>query len=607
MSSKTTVVLFLLLLAVVAAVKWTRRDAVPVDPSERRLVPAAMLRDAITIRFRPGESRTPKSDPYDIVRDASGTWRLESAAVLGGKSLPARADRCLWLVDVLRDAAFVRTLGAANVDNPGAFGLLPTQGDVIEVVAAGSTSSIVFGFDVDGNGIAVRRGKDWPPVVVDKSVLEEARRPAAEWWERRMVAADSADVRAVTLVDGSVRTRLVRESGRWLIAEPVIGRADPARAERLAALAVTVAARDGTGVEPPASAAKIDVVVEAAGKPPATFHAAVSERRMWLRRFGETSWAEASSEAPDVFSFRADDFRSRRVFPVEVGDLTALEWKRPGSARVAFRRIGGQWFYEPPEDSGWTDLSMKRPLLALDGLTGPRFIESVLATEVEGLHPPKPIGDRWTVAWTASKGGADTTRGAWSVGDGADGAVLYAAEDGAFGTFRKNGLSAFDVPWWSLLAKPLNATAPWSITEVEVTDSVGRKVSLRAVSAREGGFDYVLATPESPEGRPAPRERVDAVLGRIASLAARRFVGMNAPQASGLSSPRLVVRWRDTIQRSERELVPNPKSGRWYTWRIGADDGEGGVFGDYPESLPGLCFTTEARDLDPFLDLLAPP
>ena len=607
MSSKTTIVLFLALLLIVAAVKWNRRDAVPVDPSERRLVPAAMLREETTIRFRPGESRTPKSEAYELVRDRSGAWTLTSASVLAGKSVPARADRCLSLVDVLRDAAFVRTLGSASADNPGAFGLLPAQGDVIEVASGASTSTLVFGFDVDGNGVAVRRGNDWPPIVVDKAVLDEARRPAAEWWERRMVASDSADVRAVTLVDGGVRTRLVRESGRWLIAEPVIGRADPARAERLAALAVTVAARDGTGAEPPASAAKIDVVVDATGKPPATFHAAISERRLWLRRAGETSWAEAASEAPDVFSFRADDFRSRRVFPVEPGDLTSLEWTRPGASRVAFRRIGGQWFYEPPEDSGWTDLSMKRPLLALDGLSGPRFIESVLATEVEALHPSRPIDRRWTVGWSASKGGSDTTRGGFSVGDGEDGTRHYVADDGAFGTFRRNGLSAFDVPWWTLLAKPLNATAPWSITDVEVTDAAGRKVALRAVAARDGGFDYLLVAPESPDGRPAPRERADAVLGRIASLAARRFVGMNVAESAGLASPRLIVRWKDTVQRSERELVTNPKTGRWYTWRIGADDGEGGVFGDYPDSLPGLCFTTEARDLDPFLDLLAPP
>ncbi len=607
MSVKTTLVLLVLLLSLAAVVKWLQRDDLPTAPEERRAFATVNLRELTEIRFVPGEARSPKVFPFRLMRSDDETWSIVAQSLENGRRLPARTDRCLSLLEVLRDATFIRRLPESTPNQPGQLGLIPTQGDVLTMITSSGSFTAVFGFDIDASGVVLRVGEDWPPCVVDKAVLTELRRPPGEWRERRMIAAEPAHVRSVALVrDGNVAARLVKESGRWLMTDPSLGRADQTHGDRLAALSVTLACGDGDS-QPPTNARFMVVEVELANSTlKRRYEVAYDGPRAWLRASKETPWVPCTSEIPDLFVGSSLDLRSRRLFDCDLEDLVSVEWRRAGAARVAYRRIAGGWFYEPPDESGWTDLNGRKPALPLDRLAGARLMESIAVTDAMKLSDEGPATIEWEIAYSVSKNGSPPTSATIKIGKGPDDGLRFTASHGISGSLRKLALSAFEIPWWTVVSRQLNTTAPWSITDVEVTDAMGRSVAMRATSIGQGRFGFTLTSPEHPDGIPAPSEQLDPILGKITGLSAKRYEGLGQPQNFGLTTPRFTIRWKDTVQRNEAELTLTPQIGRWYTWRVGTDDGDGGLWGDYPDSMPGFIFATERRDIDPFIDALTP-
>ncbi len=615
MSPRTTLVL-VILLAVAAGVAWfVSRNEAPRTAEARRLLAGVTAADVVQVKI----AIEGKPDGTVLLRRAGAgdSWTLAETNSGGEMVRPARRRSVESLLDTLREASAVRVIAGASQDEPGRFGLAPgMRRSVTVTMKDGSNRTIWFGADVTDQSVAARVDDRWPPVEVDGQIVREVIKPAGDWLERHLVVVEPTAVRSVRVQSadpGIGSFTVAKESSQWILRAPSLARADQVRCDRLVATLSSLELQDAD----PASGApgsrpatpRLVVDVEAIGSESATtMEFGDSDHRglVAARRKGDATWGFVRPLIVEALGRGAPDFLERTLVTQDSSRIRRVRVLRDGETLIDVGRPGaGPYFFAPPPEWKWPPVHGQVPKLTLDASAQTSFIDSLQRLSVTSVDAAVRVpSPRLTVIVDeAGATEADRLVSHQILIGGDDGGQRAVDVDGGrlTGTLKSSATDFLERPYFHLLARQANATAWFSILEVSIEEPGRRTVTMKAMLQPDRTIVWKYKGQEG-DWAPLPVEVSDPILTKVSLLTVKSFVSSRAVPEHGLDRPRLIVKWKDTIQQSEVKVnVDAP--GQVMTWRVGARDGAGADFGEV-DIHPGLVFQTEARDLDPFLNLL---
>jgi hypothetical protein len=602
MSLRTTVVLLVLVALAGGAIWWFTREGAGPPPRERRLLPGLVAGDVATVTVAAEVGDVPLRGTLTLSREGPSGWLVRV-----GDERPARAreDRVRAVLDTLRDGWVPRELAGASESDVGRYGLAAGQRVVVEVVTTGGgRRTIEIGAQVSENGFAARVDGRWPPVEIDRQIRDDLAAAADAWRETRLAPFDASMAQAVTVrFPGAPDAGFVarRESGAWQIREPALLEADQALVTRLAASVSALESRGpfrASSGAPGETLVRYEVEVSGASRP---FVVEIGKERdgdLAPARDGEDpSWRAVSLAGLELIGQPMSQFRSRRLVPLDAGDVANVVHSRGEDVSLRLERIGTRMFFEPPEAWGWT-LHGRRRSMPLDPVAQADFLQLLCTLEAAAFERGPPVvPDRTLVV--RSRAGSEIKLG---FGKDEAGRRPYSRFGPAGeGVVRSPDLAFLDRPYFALLAREAYTAAWFSLSAIEVEDAGGRKVRIDAVSTAGTEPDFVLSEPRGEAKRRVPREVANPATEKICLLTVDRFASHGGRASFGLDRPAYRIRWLDSGK--SQGTPPDPSVGAWITWTVGPR-GEGGLNAGEVSTCPELIFMTGPADVDPFLNLL---
>jgi hypothetical protein len=595
------------LLALVAiaglAIFWLNRgDGGPAGPGGRRLMPGLVTADVKTIQVRAERSGTSVPGSVTFAADPAG-WTVRAA---DGPQRRARAEKVANLLQALREASYLSELGAAAKDQLTRHGLAEGQRVIVELrTADGRARTLELGAVVSQGGVAARVDGGWPPVEVDRQILEDVTAPPEVWFERRLAPFDSSVAQGVRVTFPSAPEKgflASRESGQWAIREPALMRADQTLVARLlaslSALEETGAIASDTRPEPNVQV-RYEVRVPGRASPAVVEIGDVREGALVAARGGDDPrWVAVSLTGLELIGQPVGEFRSRRLVESDLADIQEVE-VTPGPLRLVRKR--DRLAFDPPKEWGWKTLGGPRQL-PLDPSAQADFLQALTQIEATDFERGPAFEPETLLVVKSGAAGAPKTEARFRFGKDEGGKRAFARlGDEQEGHVRAAATAVLSKPYWQLLARQAYSAMWFSFATIEIEEAGKRKAVIvaRSTSGEEPDFD--LAEPASQPRRHVPREIVNPVVDKLALLTVEQFVGHGDAAAWGLDKPKYIIKWHDSGK--SQGVAPDPASGQWVTWRV-ADRGPDGRHAGDLDSQPGLIMKTETRDLDPFLNLL---
>jgi Domain of unknown function (DUF4340) len=612
---RTTVVLLVLLALAGGGIWWaTRGDGGGgiAGPGSRRILPGLQAAEVTSITLVSERGDTLLKGSVTFTRGEDGGWTVRA-----GEEAPvrARAERVRSLLESLREAIWLRELTGASRDALGAHGLDPGRRVVVGLAtSSGARRQLEFGAVVSEGGVAVRADGGWPPVEVDRQLLDEVIAEPGKWVETRLLPFDPGAAQAIRVTfpkSPEQSFRASREAGQWAIREPVLLRADQGLIMRLIASLSSLESRGPYEAEGAAPGVLVRYEVEAPPRArPYVIEIGEGTRGDLVpaREGGTEAWRAASLAGLELVTRPAEHFRSRKLLDLEAANVQDVQVS-PGPLHLV--RKGPQLFFEPPADWGWRFLGSVRSL-PLDATAQADFLQALgelEAAEFEaGSSASAPTTSRpafeptRTVVIRHGPPGSPGSEIRLKFGADEGGKRAFARlADAREGSVKSTDLAFLEKPYWQLLARQAYNAAWFSFATIEVEERGKRRAVATAISNAGSGPEFVLTEPHGAERRRIPLEIIEPVTSKLSFLGVERFVAHGKPEAFGLDQPRWVVKWHDSAK--SQGVAPDTRSGQWITWRIAERGADGGYACDL-DTQPGLIFRVEARDLDPFINLL---
>jgi Domain of unknown function (DUF4340) len=607
-SPRTTIVLLVLVALAGGGIWWATRG----DPggalgggTGRRILPGLQASDVTAITIRSERTDTPLKGTLALARVDDGAWTVRV-----GEEAPvrARSERVRTLLETLREGIFVRVLTSASQDEPGKFGLDPGRRVLVTLAtSSGATRTLEFGAVVTESGVAVRTDGGWPPVEVDRQILDEVSAESGKWAETRLVPFDASvatAVRATFPKRPEAGFRASREAGRWAIREPALMRADEALVMRLIASLSSIETRgpwESSGA-PPAVLVRYEIEVPPQAKP---FVVEIGEgsqgEHVPAREGVAEKWRAVSLAGLELVTQPGSHFRSRRLLDLEAGDLQEVKVDPGAAGPLHLVRRGPRLEFQPPPEWGWKFLGTPRTL-PLDPSAQSDFLQALSELEATELEAGGPFEPALTASIRHGPAGAPGAEIRLRFGKDEGGKRAFARiAETREGRVKSSDAAFLQKPYWELLARQANLAAWFSLATIEVEEVGRRKVVITALGNAGTEPDFALTEPKAEAQRRVPRELANPLTDKICFLTVDRFVGHGKPEAFGLDRPRYVVRWHDAA--TSQGVAPDSRKGQWVTWRIG-ERGPDGTHTCDLDIQPGLVFALPGRDLDPVINLL---
>jgi hypothetical protein len=540
-----------------------------------------------------------------LARADDGGWTLRV-----GEEPPvrARAERVRTLLETLREAVFVRELSSASREALGKHGLDPGRRVLVELgTTSGAARGLEFGAVVSEGGVAVRVDGGWPPVEVDRQLLDEVGADAGKWVETRLVPFDPSAAQAVRTTfpkRPEASFRASREAGQWAIREPALLRADQGLLLRLIASLSSLETHGAFMPEGAAPEVLVRYEVEVGGRArPYVLEIGDATRSDMLpgREGGATGWRAISLAGYELLTQPLGHFRSRRLLDLAGADVQDV-LVTPGTAGpLHLVRKGPRLFFEPPTEWGWRFLGSTR-ILPLDASAQSDFLQALAELEAADLEAGGAFEAAGTVVIRHGPPGTPGVETRLRFGADEGGKRAFARLGGTReGRVKSTDAAFLERPYWELLERRAYNAAWFSLATIEVDETGKRKVVIGAVGTAGNEPEFEVKSEGNGVRRRVPREILTPLTDKIASLGVERFVGHGKPEAFGLDKPRYVLRWHDSAK--SQGVAPDSRSGQWVTWRV-ADRGADGMHACDLDIQPGLVFAIQGRDLDAIVSLL---
>lgn len=607
MSARTTIVLLVLVALAGGGIWWaTRGDAGGLGgPQGRRMLPGLQSSDVAGITIRSERSDTALKGTLTMARGEGGAWtvRLDDEP-----PVRARAERVRSLLETLREGVYLRELTSASKDALGKHGLDPGQRVLVGLSSpSAGTRSLEFGAVVSEGGVAMRADGGWPPVEVDRQILEDLTAEPSKWVETRLSPFDASAAQSVRVTfpkrpDASFRAS--REAGQWAIREPALLRADQGLLLRLLASLGSVETRGAfeAGGPPPGVLVRYEVEIPPRPKP---YVVEIGDARSGdlvpAREGGEEKWRAVSLAGLELITQPASHFRSRRLLDVEAANVQEVLVSRGGAPALHLMRRAGRLHFEPPPEWGWTYLGAPRSL-PLDASAQSDFLQALCEMEAVDLESGGAFEPAWSVTVRHGPAGAPTSETKIRLGPDEGGKRAFARlTETREGRVKTADAAFLEKPFWELLERRAYTVAWFSLGSIEVEEVGKRKVVISPVGNSGAEPEFELIEPRGQARRRVPKDVLVPVTSKICFLSVDRFVGFGKPEAFGLDKPRYLVRWRDAA--TSQGAAPDSRKGQWVTWRIGERGPDGAHTCDL-DAEPGLVFKVDGRDLDAMINLL---
>jgi hypothetical protein len=520
----------------------------------------------------------------------------------------ARAERVRSLLESLREGVWLRELASASKDALDKHGLHPGQRVLVGLTSpAGTVRGLEFGAVVSEGGVAVRADGGWPPVEVDRQILEDLTGDPSRWVETRVLPFDASAAQSIRVTfpnkpDASFRAS--REAGQWAIREPALLRADQGLVLRLIASLASLESRGAfePAGAPPGVLVRYEVEAPPRAKPYVVEIGDTSRGDLVpAREGGDGKWRAVSLAGFELITQPSSHFRSRRLLDVEAGNVREIQVARGGAPALHLVRSAGTLHFQPPADWGWNYLGAPR-LLPLDASAQSDFLQALTELQAVDLESGGPFEPAWTVTVRHGATGAPTSETKIRLGPDEGGKRAFARlADTREGRVKSADAAFLEKPFWELLARQAYTLMWFSLGSIEVEEVGKRKVVISPVGNSGAEPEFELTEPRGQARRRVPKDVLVPVTSKICFLSVERFVGFGKPEAFGLDKPKYVVRWHDAA--TSQGAAPDSRKGQWVTWRIG-ERGSDGTHACDLDCQPGLVFKVDGRDLDAMINLL---
>jgi hypothetical protein len=334
--ARTAVATGALLVAAAAAVLWAAREEKALDAGaeakarEERLFGFAE-EDVTALRFRVDGEET------RAVREGEG-WRIVAPVEAPGER--AALDGAAGKLATLKRRSEVAAAGAGDL---GRFGLASPRAEVEATLADGRKETLALGDESSFDGSIFARPTSGGVVAVPSDARWALEKRTFDLREKRVLPLDEKDLARVVvhLPGAKAPYALRREGGRWLVAAPFDGPADPEVAAR-----ITGALRGlrATAFRPPpakpARPAQVDLSL-ADGTAKTLLLAREPSGAVLAWQDGAPDAAVVDREVLDRLAAKPEDLREKPA-PASPGDSTpapkaAPAAKPPGEAAAGER------------------------------------------------------------------------------------------------------------------------------------------------------------------------------------------------------------------------------------------------------------------------------
>jgi hypothetical protein len=607
-SPRTTIVLLVLVALAGGGIWWaTRGDGggggLGGTPG-RRMLPGLQSSDVTGITIRSERSDTGLKGNLTMTRAEGGAWTVK----IGDEApVRARAERVRSLLETFREGVYLRELTSASRDALGKHGLDPGHRVLVGLSSAsGVTRSLEFGAVVSEGGVALLADGGWPPVEVDRQILDDLAAEPSKWVETRLSPFDASAAQAVRVTfpkNPEASFRASREAGQWAIREPALLRADQGLVLRLIA---SLGSLETHGMfestVPPGVLVRYEVEIPPRAKPYVIeIGDAKNAELVPAREGGDGKWRAVSLAGLELITQPVSHFRSRRILDIEAANVQDVQVLRGGAPALHLMRRGGRLHFEPPAEWGWTYLGAPRSL-PLDASAQSDFLTALCEMEAVDLDSGGAFEPAWTVTVKHGPTGAPVAETKIRLGPDEGGKRAFARlGETREGRVKSPDAAFLERPFWELLERRAYTIAWFSLGPIEVEEVGKRRAVISPVGNSGTEPEFELTEPAGQARRRVPRDVLVPLTSKIGFLGVERFVGYGKPESLGLDQVRYVVKWRDAA--TSQGAAPDSRKGQWVTWRIG-ERGPDGMHTCDLDVQPGLVFKVDGRDLDAMINLL---
>lgn len=543
------------------------------DLRDKRIVDVrASKAKAVTIRGGAAEARLRKSE---------GVWHLETP--VRGRASKAKVEEIVRGMESLRADRFVAD-GAGDLAQ---YGLDPAWRSAKVEVEGGSPVTLLVGSVCDaevegesedagrrhvsreGSGtVACARSDLWATLEADPRTLRD----------KRLVTTRDEDVTKVELAAKGRKVRLERDGDDYRLVEPTKAPADRDAVARLLSELRSLEATEfaaaealgDKGLDPPA----VTVTIERDGGREVLAIGTRDGDSAWVRRGDEPEVLRAPGRVVELATVDALRFRPRRIVNDDALEAVSLK-VQAGGTREEAGKTEGVWRLSHPVAFRADSLATRDVVRRVAELTVERWVAE-RAEPGHGLASPRL---RLTVKFERQgedddQGDADADAGPARPRERVREYTLVVGAQTDGGHFaRLEGPGGGDAVFVVSTALVDDALAPLVDRNLFQID----EASLASMTIEQGGTRVELVHEGEgwkKAGTAVPRERIAALLDKLASVRALRAVGFGpAAPAAALGSPVLRV---TLVRREPEEGEPDRVE-----MAFGAVSGEGADAGHF--------------------------